>query len=129
MKVFISQPMTGLTEEEIWDTRQEAIQNILDIYGEDTEILNSFCCDEYRNYVEYNLEGGEGSSIKIKSWEIYWLSYSLNYLAEADLIWFVDGWQHSKGCTIEHMCASLYGIETEYETLATRKDGSYKYGK
>ena len=60
---------------------------------------------------------------------VFWLSESLNGMSEADLIWFVDGWQHSKGCTIEHLCASLYGIETEFETLATRRDGSYKYGK
>lgn len=124
MKVFISQPMTGLTEDQILNTRNNAIDNIFAIYGKDIQILSSYHTEKYRKFVEDNL-----LDYDVKSWEVYWLSQSLVYLSEADLIWFVDGWQHSKGCTIEHLCASLYGIETEFETLATRRDGSYKYGE
>ena len=123
MKVFISQPMTGLSEEQILNTRKQSINHIRSIYGKDAEILSSFYGDTYRHYIE------NSAHQNVQSWEVYWLARSLEHLCEADLIWFVDGWQHSKGCTIEHLCASLYGINMEFETLATRKDGSYKYGK
>ena len=123
MKVFISQPMTGLTEEEILSARKQAKDNIIAIYGDDVKIIDNYYSDLYRQNVEQSMDG------VVNSWDVFWLSESLNGMSEADLIWFVDGWQHSKGCTIEHLCASLYGIETEFETLATRRDGSYKYGK
>lgn len=123
MKVFISQPMTGLTEEEILSVRKQARDNIVAIYGDDIRIIDSYYSDLSRQNVEQSMDG------VVNSWDIFWLSESLNSMSEADLIWFVDGWQHSKGCTIEHLCASLYGIDMEFETLATRKDGSYKYGK
>lgn len=123
MKVFISQPMTGLTEEEILSARNRAKDNIIAIYGDDVKIIDSYYSDLYRQNVEQSMDG------VVNSWDIFWLSESLNGMSEADLVWFVDGWQHSKGCTIEHLCASLYGIEMEFEILATRKDGSYKYGK
>ena len=42
MKVFISQPMTGLSEEQILNTREQSINHIRSIYGEDTEILVVF---------------------------------------------------------------------------------------
>ena len=123
MKVFISQPMTGLTEEEILSIRKRAKDNIIAIYGDDVKIIDSYYSDLSRQNVEQSMDG------VVNSWDIFWLSESLNSMSEADLVWFVDGWQHSKGCTIEHLCASLYGVEMEFETLATRKDGSYKYGK
>ena len=123
MKVFISQPMTGLTEEEILSIRKQARDNIVAIYGDDVRIIDGYYSDLSRQNIEQSMDG------VVNSWDIFWLSESLNSMSEADLIWFVDGWQHSKGCTIEHLCASLYGIDMEFETLATRKDGSYKYGK
>ena len=123
MKVFISQPMTGLTEEEILSIRKQARDSIVAIYGDDVRIIDSYYSDLSKQNVEQSMDG------VVNSWDIFWLSESLNSMSEADLIWFVDGWQHSKGCTIEHLCASLYGIDMEFETLATRKDGSYKYGK
>lgn len=123
MKVFISQPMTGLTEEEILSARKQARDNIIAVYGDDVKIIDNYYNDLYRQNVEQSMDG------VVNSWDVFWLSESLNGMSEADLIWFVDGWQHSRGCTVEHLCASLYGIDMEFETLATRKDGSYKYGK
>ena len=115
--------MTGLTEEEILSARKQAKDNIIAIYGDDVKIIDNYYSDLYRQNVEQSMDG------VVNSWDVFWLSESLNGMSEADLIWFVDGWQHSKGCTIEHLCASLYGIDMEFETLAIRKDGSYKYGE
>ena len=44
MKVFISQPMKGLTDEEILKVREEAITTVTRAFGtyEDIEIIDSF---------------------------------------------------------------------------------------
>ena len=44
-KVFISQPMNGLTDEEILANREEAIENIKKRIGDDIQILDSFFQD------------------------------------------------------------------------------------
>ena len=42
MKVFISQPMKGLSEKEIKSNREKAIKNIKNLYGDDAEIIDSY---------------------------------------------------------------------------------------
>lgn len=31
-------------------------------------------------------------------------------LADADVIYFADGWEDARGCVIEHECAIRYGL-------------------
>ena len=42
MKIFISQPMNGLAEEEIRHNREKAIKKIKSLYGDDAEIIDSY---------------------------------------------------------------------------------------
>ena len=105
--IFISQPMTGKSEEEILATRQEAIDKIhrlFDADGEQVNIIDSYIDDATRN----EFQGRMGDAI---NWDIYWLSQSLQKLALADTIWLCDGWGHSKGCKIELECAMKYGLD------------------
>ena len=105
--IFISQPMTGKSEEEILATRQEAIDKIHQLVGKDGEqvnIIDSYIDDATRN----EFQGRMGDAI---NWDIYWLSQSLQKLALADTIWLCDGWGHSKGCKIELECAIKYGLD------------------
>ena len=46
MKIFISQPMKGLSEEEIRHNREKAIKKIKSLYGDDVEIIDSYIDDE-----------------------------------------------------------------------------------
>ena len=39
MKIFISQPMKGFSEEEIRYNREKAIKKIKNLYGDDAEII------------------------------------------------------------------------------------------
>ena len=95
MKVFISQPMKGLSEKEIKSNREKAIRKIKSLYGNDAEIIDSF--------IE-----GEGNSL-------WFLGKSIELLSTADVAYFLKGWNKARGCRIEYMCASNYGIGAYFE--------------
>ena len=106
INVFISQPMTGKSEEEILATRQKAIEKIhqfFDADGVEINIIASYIDDatrkHFRKYTSDDI-----------NWDIFWLSQSLERLAMADAIWLCEGWEHSKGCNIEFACAIQYGL-------------------
>lgn len=94
MKVFISQPMTGLTDDEIQIQRKEAIKDLTGFLETDFEILNSFV-----------------PNVGNENRPLYYLGRAIQCLDEADLAYFVDGWEKSRGCRIEHESAILYGID------------------
>lgn len=95
MKIFISQPMKGLSEKEIKSNREKAIKNIKSLYGDDVEIIDS--------YVD-----GEGTPLLS-------LGESIKLLSTADVVYFLKGWNTARGCRIEYMCANDYGIGAYFE--------------
>ena len=108
--IFISQPMTGKSEEEILATRQkevEKIHQLFDADGVEINIIASYIDDATRKHFK------ERVSDDI-NWDIFWLSQSLERLAMADMIWLCDGWEYSKGCNVELECAIQYGISIMY---------------
>ena len=108
--IFISQPMTGKSEEEILATRQKAIDEIHQLASKDgveINIIASYIDDATRKRFE------ERVSDDI-NWDIYWLSKSLERLAMADTIWLCEGWEYSKGCNVELECAISYGLDIVY---------------
>lgn len=98
-KVFISQHMNGLTDEEILTNREYAITEIKKRVGDDVQILESFFSD-------YNPKNG---SISLK-----YLSKAIEILADADVVYFCPNWETARGCKIEHQCAVEYGIDRIY---------------
>lgn len=108
--IFISQPMTGKSEEEILATRQKAIDKIHQLFdadGVEINIIASYINDATRKRFEERVNDDI-------NWDIYWLSKSLERLAMADMIWLCDGWEYSNGCNIELECATRYGISIMY---------------
>ena len=95
MKIFISQPMKDMSEEEIRHNRMKAVKKIKSLYGDDAEIIDSF--------IE-----GEGNSL-------WFLGKSIELLSTADVAYFLKGWNKARGCRIEYMCASNYGIGAYFE--------------
>ena len=113
--IFISQPMTGKSEEEILATRQKAIEKIhqfFDADGVEINIIPSYIDDATRKCFEEHI--GDGIN-----WDIHWLSQSLKMLAMADIIWLCDGWEYSNGCNIELECAIQYGLVIVYPEYIT----------
>lgn len=102
MKVFISQPMAGLTDEQILKRRNELIDKITDWYiGEDIDIIDSFTKSE--EIV------GRG--------RIVMLGDSIMKMADADVSVFAKGWDKSPGCNVEHEVCVQYKIRRLYEDL------------
>lgn len=91
MKVFISQPMRGYTENEIIEERAKAISYIRERYT-DVEIIDSI------------LDIGNKTPLEC-------LGESIKLLSQADLVYFLLGWRNARGCRIEHICAEEYGKE------------------
>ena len=108
--IFISQPMTGKSEEEILATRQKEIDKIHQLFdadGVEINIIASYIDDATRKHFQ------KYTSDDI-NWDIFWLSQSLERLAMADIIWLCDGWEYSNGCNIELECATRYGVGIMY---------------
>lgn len=108
--IFISQPMTGRSEEEILATRQREIEKIhqrFDADGEQVNIIASYIDDATRKHFKEHVSDDI-------NWDIFWLSQSLERLAMADIIWLCDGWEYSNGCNIELECATRYGVGIMY---------------
>lgn len=100
MKVFISQPMNGKSDEEIRIQRDYLGMLIRMEFGSDVEILDSF-------FMDYNPENG---NIPLK-----YLSKSIEILADADLAVFSEGFSEARGCVIELYCADQYGIRIMHQ--------------
>lgn len=95
MKIFISQPMKDLSEEEIRHNRMKAVKKIKSLYGDDVEIIDS--------YID-----GAGTPL-------WCLGKSIELLSTADVAYFLKGWNTARGCRIEYMCADNYGIGAYFE--------------
>ena len=94
MKVFISQPMKGKTNEEIKAERNRLIGKVRALYGDDIEIIDSFF-----------------ENAPADARPLWFLVKSLELLATADVAAFARGWRDARGCRIENICAIEYGIE------------------
>lgn len=94
-KLFISQPMRDKTDEEILTEREKAIQAAKDAVGEDVEVIDSF----FQN-------------APAEARPLWFLGKSLELLSTADIAYFAPGWESTRGCKIERMCAEEYGISS-----------------
>lgn len=99
VNVFISQPMNGLTDEEISEARANAMKEIKTILGEDEDIQVLELLDPVLK-----------TKPESEKDHLWCLGKSLQIMAIADCVYFADGWKHKRGCVIEHQCAQLYGL-------------------
>jgi len=91
-KVMISQPMRGKTEEQVRAERAELVE-ILTEQG--YEVVDTVFSD-FTNQGNMPLK---------------YLAKSLEFIADVDAVYFMDGWQDARGCRIEHQVCVDYGIE------------------
>ena len=98
VKVFISQPMAGRTDEEITAERIKAISTVEKRYPACYVMgIDSFTKDALNN-----------------SDPITELGKCVSLMADADVVVFCNGWVDSKGCNVEHEVADQYGIPCVY---------------
>lgn len=89
MKIMISQPMRGKTEEQIREEREALIKKLQEEGHEVLEtVFEDFDC--YASPIAY-------------------LARSIEFLDKADAVVFMKGWQEARGCRIEYTIAVEYG--------------------
>ena len=96
-KLFISQPMRGLTDEEILKVREEIKNRAEKTIGEPLELINSFFEDypeEINKYIP-----------------VWYLGKSIQLLSQADIVYFGCDWRNARGCRIEYEIVNAYGIK------------------
>lgn len=90
LKIMISQPMKGKTEEQIRNERAELIK---ELESKGHEVVDTiFTEDAPKNCDE----------------AIYFLSKSIEIMSKVDAIIFMKGWENARGCKIEHEIAVKY---------------------
>ncbi|MBR5316007.1 MAG: DUF4406 domain-containing protein [Firmicutes bacterium] len=99
-KLFISQPMRGLSDEQILAARERAIISAEAELGEPVEVIDSFF-----------------QKAPHDAKPLWFLGKSLELLADADMVYFVEGWEEARGCRIEHLAALEYGIDMRIESF------------
>lgn len=104
-KAMISQPMNGLTDEEIEKTRNKAIKH-LERLG--YKVVNTIFSDDW--YSESVMKGRGVVNIPL-----CFLAKSLEKMSHCDVAYFCEGWEDARGCRIEHDAAEEYGLDIIYE--------------
>lgn len=84
-KIYISQPMRGRSTDAIIAERKALV-------ADEVEVLDTYL-NGYTNKPPLHL-----------------LALALEKMADADAVIFAPGWRNARGCRVEHLAASEYGI-------------------
>ena len=112
MKVFISQPMNGVAEEEVLATRQGIFEAFTKLVKSDdpVELIDS--------YHKTNIPENAG--------RLWFLGNSISLMDQADIVIFAPGWSEAKGCALEFSVTCAYDKEG---LKAVWVDGEWKFRK
>lgn len=93
-KLFISQPMRGLTQEEIEMQRCDAVDEMkIKEFGDSIVVIDSIIKDAPEDATP-----------------LWYLGRSVQLLGEADVACFIGNWKEYRGCRIEYQIAKEYDI-------------------
>jgi hypothetical protein len=104
-KVMISQPIKGLIEKQITETKNRFLEFAK---KENMEVVNTYFKDEWFAKIELNHVG-------VIQVPVYYLAKSLEKMAHCNVVYFAKGWENARGCKIEHEVALQYGLNILYE--------------
>ena len=90
MKLMISQPMNGKSEEEIRSERAELVKKLEE---QGHEVIDTIFSEE---------------PPKDCDTAIYYLAKSIEVIGKVDAVIFMKGWKNARGCKIEHQVALDY---------------------
>lgn len=96
MRVMISQPMNGKTEDIIREERKELVDALT---AEGYEVVDTIIANE---------------SPEDTDTAIYYLSKSIEYIGKVDMVVFMKGWEYARGCKVEHLVATEYNKKIVY---------------
>lgn len=111
IKVFISIPMSGRTEEEVDDEYNYIADHIKYLFNVDKVVI----CDQRRSddslptYISNNKE-----KYAVKDSSVWHLAKDIEMLSSVDLVVFAKNYEKARGCRIEEMVAKEYNIKRYY---------------
>lgn len=95
MRVFISLPMAGKSEDCIKAEMEYIKSRVLQMFPAIADFIDSY------------IQGDPPEGVKCGVW---YLGKSIELLAQADLVAIAKDWGEARGCVIEHAVAVAYGI-------------------
>lgn len=96
MKIMISQPMNGKSEEQIREERENIIKKIQE---NGDEYIDTIFADETPKDCDVAL---------------FYLAKSIDAISKVDIVYFMKGWENARGCKIENKICQEYGKPTMY---------------
>ena len=90
MKIMISQPMQGKTEEEIREERKELIE---ELENKGHEVVDTIFAETPPKDADIGM---------------FYLAMAINAMSKVDGVVFMKGWENARGCKIEHEIAVKY---------------------
>lgn len=108
-KVFISLPMRGLTLDQVKYNYEQAKMEIsnMSLKGKDGAIVDTDDLYFFDN-IQEDLNPETARSLD-------YLSNDVRMLGDADLVYFVSGWEKSRGCNIEYQICKDWDIPMIFE--------------
>ena len=97
IKIMISQPMRGKTNEQIKEERAKLIKRL---EKDNFEVIDTI--------ISENAPKGCNEGI-------YYLAKSIEFMSKADIVYFMKGWEKTRGCIIENKICQDYGKQTMYD--------------
>ena len=95
MRVFLSHPMRGLSEEKVMKIRESALTYLQAVYGEDVQLIDNYHHDDAP-----------------KNAGLLWhLGRSIQMMGEVDAVYFCGDWGNARGCCVEERVARYYGLK------------------
>jgi len=96
MKVFLSHKMSGLTEEDVQKIRYDAYLYLLEMYGDDIDIVDNY----------HHTDAPENAG------RLWHLGKSIQMMGDVDAIYFCPGhWISAKGCWVEKFISIIYKLK------------------
>lgn len=96
MKMMISQPMNGKSEEQIREERETIVKGMKE---EGFEIIDNIFTEEAPKDIDT---------------AIYYLAKSIEIIGKVDAVFFMKGWEKARGCKVEHQVAVEYDKKIFY---------------
>ena len=103
MKVMISQPMKGRTEQQIKEERKAIIDKFNKMH---IEVIDTI----------FTEEAPQDCNVAI-----YYLGKSISAMKDIDALYMCDNWREARGCKIENEVAKEYGIKILYSDFFENK--------
>lgn len=103
MKVMISQPMRGKTNEQI---RKERATVVKKLQEKGFEVVDTIISENPPEGIDE---------------PIYYLSKSIEFISKVDFVYFMKGWENARGCKIENLICVEYSKATIYEESEENK--------